>query len=170
MVFLDSIALAKACADEIRTMSYLLHPPTLDQFGLVSAIAWYVKGFSQRSGIEVQLEMPADVERLPRDVEIALFRVVQQSLSNVRQHSGSSSAKIQMQIESQQVSLTVSDHGTGIRDAIMSDEDEEPTILTLGVGIAGMRERVRQLGGELQVESQTDQGTTVTVILPLAHS
>jgi len=168
LLLLDSIALAKECARDIRTMSYLLHPPTLDDFGLRSAISWYVKGFSQRSRIDVKFDIPLVPERLPPEIETTLFRVVQQSLSNVHQHSCSSTAEIAMYIDSQRVVLSVTDHGQGIEENDMLPKEEDGLgVLLLGVGIAGMRERVRQLGGDLTVQSRQGQGTKVTAVLPL---
>jgi len=166
-LLLDSIALAKECAEDIRTMSYLLHPPTLDEFGLSSAISWYVRGLSQRSGISITLDIPSAPKRLPPDVETTLFRVVQQSLTNVHQHSGSSTAEIAMHLDSQRVVLSVTDHGQGMEGDMLPEEEDGAGVLLLGVGIAGMRERVRQLGGDLTVHSRQGEGTTVTAVLPL---
>ena len=160
----ESASLATQCLREIRTLSYLLHPPQPDDFGLPSALTWYVAGFTKRSGIQVRLEVPADLPRLPQDVEMTLFRLVQECLSNIHRHSGSSTADIRIDLEAQQVRLLVQDQGRGIPASILDHLND--SLADLGVGIAGMRERVRQLGGRLEIQSH-GQGTTVKARLPL---
>ncbi len=155
-IIFDSIQLAESSAKELRTISYLLHPPLLDEMGLLSAVRWYARGFSERSGIRVELLLPDDMERLPRQLEIALFRIVQESLTNVHRHSSSPVASIHIEADVKRVVLEVSDQGTGI--------DMSATIPPkLGVGIAGMRERINQLQGQLELVSGP-HGTTVRVI------
>lgn len=147
-------------SDEIRTISHLLHPPLLDEVGLASALRWYVDGFSERSKIETTLEVPKDLNRLPPDMEIAIFRAVQECLTNVHRHSGSTSCSVQVNQEGDQVRVEIKDSGRGISKAKISN-------LTSwgGVGFRGMRERLRQLGGSLQIESN-EKGTTVRATLP----
>lgn len=162
----ESQALAEQCSREIRTLSYLLHPPLLDEIGLVSALRWLVDGFSERSGIGAALDVGADLGRLPREAETTLFRVVQESLANVHRHSGSASAAIRLVRKGGEVVLEVEDHGRGMAPAGIQGTDGP---VTPGVGIAGMRERVRELGGRLKVDSSA-AGTVVRVVLPLAGS
>ena len=162
----ESVSLCEQVIKEIRTLSYLLHPPLLDEVGLASALQWYVRGFNQRSGIQVEVTVVPDVGRLPSEVEMALFRVVQESLTNIHRHSGSTSASIRLTKEGDQVLVQVKDRGRGIRFEAAADAGN--TIQSLGVGILGMRERLRQLGGRLEIES-TYGGTTVTAVVPFAR-
>jgi two-component system, NarL family, sensor kinase len=159
-VIRDSLDLAQESARELRTQAYLLHPPTLDDIGLSSAIRWYARGFSQRSGIKVDLDIAQEFERLPRDIETMMFRVVQEGLTNVHRHSGSPSASIRLISDAEQIVLELCDQGRGmpanLQGAIVGE---------LGVGIAGMRERVRQLGGQLEIVSD-HHGTTLRVLQP----
>jgi signal transduction histidine kinase len=149
---------------EIRTLSYLLHPPLLDELGLVSAIQEYAGGFSERSGITVQLDLQAGFARLSQDAETALFRIVQESLSNIQRHSGSASAVICLRADATQVQLDISDQGRGIDKAkVDAGNGQGPR---LGVGILGMRERMKQLGGKLDIES-LPSGTTVRATIPV---
>src|SRR5262249_37414356 len=112
--FSESLSLVDQCIAETRTLSHLLHPPLLDETGFASAARWYVEGFSKRSGIQVKMEMPAEWERLPEEVEMALFRVLQESLTNVHRHSGSTTAEIHLRQTTDQVYLRVRDFGAGI--------------------------------------------------------
>jgi signal transduction histidine kinase len=160
----ESLALADQCLNDTRTISHLLHPPLLDQVGLLSALRWYVQGFVERSEIRVQLDVPDDFTRLPADLETTLFRVVQESLTNIHRHSGSPAAEIRLTSDAESVSLDVTDYGRGIPPEQLRRCNGNRA--ALGVGIAGMRERVRQLGGQLQVSS-SEQGTTVKAILPV---
>lgn len=160
----ECVALTKQGAVEVRTISYLLHPPLLEELGLTSGISWYAKGFAQRSGIEVELDLPPMSVRFPHHVELALFRVVQESLANVHRHSGSSTARIGLIRGSEQTTLEVSDRGRGIAKEMLSKTDG--TSGAVGVGIAGMQERLEQLGGRLEIDSDC-QGTTVRAIVPL---
>ncbi len=149
---------------EIRTLSYLLHPPLLDELGLVSAISEYAEGFSERSGIKLNLEIQAGFARLPQEAETALFRIVQESLTNIQRHSGTQTAKIHLHGDSASVSLEVIDHGHGMDKKAIGHGNG--TGARLGVGILGMRERMTQLGGKLEIESSSS-GTTVRVSIPL---
>jgi signal transduction histidine kinase len=153
----DSAALVDNLLAEVRQLSHLLHPPTLDDMGLPSAIHWYVERFTKRSNIQVTLEIPEDFGRFAREKEIAVFRVIQESLANVQEHSKSTSATVRIRKSVGYVSVEVSDLGP----ATSSD----PSVVPFGVGIHGMRERVRQLGGHLTVHSD-GHGTLVTADLP----
>lgn len=147
---------------EIRTLSYLLHPPLLDQLGLASALRWYARGFESRSGISVSLTVPEDMDRLSAAVESALFRVVQEALTNIHRHSGSATAAIQLTQSAEETVLEISDKGKGMRPNAASDSACDLTYL--GVGISGMRVRLHQLGGELQIRSM-GQGTTIRAVV-----
>ncbi len=162
----DAIAGATACAGEVRTISYLLHPPMLDEAGLAAALQWYVAGFGKRSGIAVQLELPQDLDRLEPRLRTALFRIVQEALTNIHRHAASPSAHVRVLLENRSLSLQVSDKGRGMPAEILRDPGG---VRGLGVGLAGMHERVRQLGGELAIQSG-DSGTTVVAKFPLEVS
>ena len=159
----DSLQLAEDCLREIRTLSYVLHPPMLDEYGLPRALEWFLEGFTKRSGIHVKLDAQPAIGRLPADTEMALFRIVQESLTNIRRHADSHTAAIQLTRDTSWVTLQVQDDGHGFREPLASGAD---TALTnLGVGITGMQERLRQLGGRLTIESRPT-GTTVRAIVP----
>jgi PAS domain S-box-containing protein len=163
----NSRLIEQASAD-IRTMSYLFHPPLLDEMGLHSALKWYVEGFSERSKITAKLELLADEngERLPPDYELCLFRIAQECLTNIHRHSESSTAVVRLLRSRREIRMEVSDEGKGLnketQSRIASGE-------TAGVGLRGMQERVRLLGGSIEVQSN-GKGTTVTATLPLAES
>ena len=159
---LDSEALAKQTAKEVRTFSYLLHPPLLEELGLGGALQDYVPGFARRSGIRVDLELPPDFERMPQETELTLFRVIQESLANIHRHSGSKTACITLNQTADKVQLEVRDAGRGF--ALTPSESAGPAS-ALGVGIPGMQERLRQLGGRLHISSSSD-GTIVRATLP----
>jgi len=156
--------LADRCVHEVRTLSYVLHPPVLDQAGLVDAIREYVGGFTKRSDIHVELELLPNLGRMARDTELALFRVVQESLSNIQRHSGSREAKIRIDRASE-LTLEISDLGRGLSDAVTRGKEERR--LEMGVGIPSMQERVKLIGGRLDIESSS-RGTTIRVTIPLA--
>ena len=159
----DLNALADAALQEVRTASYLLHPPLLDEAGIASAARWFVEGFANRSGIQIDCEIPGKMERPSRECELVLFRVLQESLTNVHRHSGASSAIVRLRCDDHIVQLEVSDDGRGIPQEHLRRFQSSTS--TTGVGIAGMRERVRQLGGHLELRC-TGPGTTVHVVLP----
>jgi len=161
----ETLSLAEQCLREIRTMSYLLHPPMLEEAGLASALRWYVDGFAKRSGVRVDLDLP-EMERPPREAERTLFHVVQESLSNVHRHSGSKRASISLAKEDHHLRLEIKDYGTGIAREVLDGDGE---VKPLGVGIMGMDERLRQLGGRLEVISNGG-GTTVRAVLPIKRS
>lgn len=148
------------CMKEVRTISYLLYPPMLDEVGLKSAIPWYLKGFSSRSGIEVAFKMADDFTRLSRDAELVLFRVLQESLTNIQRHSQSKTAEIELSRFGNWVSLKVVDHGKGVPPEVL-EQGRHDWVGSLGVGLRGMSERLRQLGGSLTVFS--DEGRTEIV-------
>jgi signal transduction histidine kinase len=166
----ESISLAEQSMTEIRTVSYLLHPPFLDETGLLSALRWYARGFAERSGIKVDLDLPESFERLPLDTETVLFRIVQESLTNIHRHAGSNTAHMRVVVDAETLVLEIHDQGHGIPDA------ELKRITSggggVGVGIASMSERIEQLGGRLEVTSSVrgKTGTTVRVWLPLAKA
>jgi PAS domain S-box-containing protein len=150
---------------ETRTLSHLLHPPLLDEAGFASAASWFVAGFSQRSGIPVTLDLPADLQRLPDVVEIALFRILQESLTNVHRHSRAKSAEISLDVDAEHVTIQVRDHGRGMPPNVIRQIEAESS--KLGVGLAGMRERIHELGGKFAVSSNED-GTTILASIPLS--
>jgi len=165
---LECSALSKQVGDEIRTLSYLLHPPLLDELGLSSAVKWYVEGFERRSAIRVKVEIASDFVRLPPDVEVTLFRVIQESLTNVHRYSGSSNAFVQVKATSNQIEVQIGDSGKGMHPDTLNARTGK--VAPLGVGIQGMRERIRQLGGKLEITSQLNQGTQVKATLPITQS
>lgn len=156
--------LMQQCIAEVRTLSYLLHPPTMDAAGFTSAARWYVEGFGQRSGLQVTLDAPSDLGRLPDAVELALFRVLQEALTNVHRHSGAAAAEILVTADAEEVTLEVKDNGHGISPELLSRF--RATGEGMGVGLAGIGERVRELGGKLQLESG-DRGTLLRVTIPV---
>src|SRR5437773_9283051 len=164
-------ALLAACGDilykaitEPRTLSHLLHPPLLDEAGFSSAASWFVTGFSQRSGIPVSLDFPPDLPRLPQAIEIALFRILQESLTNVHRHSRATSAEIKLDADAEQVTIEIRDYGRGVPKHILQQLAGEGS--KLGVGLAGMRERIHELGGVFEVTSDTN-GTAVRSSIPV---
>jgi two-component system NarL family sensor kinase len=156
--------IVRMIGEEIRTLSYLLHPPLLDESGLGSAVRWYAEGFQKRSGIRLNVNISPDLGRLSTDVEMALFRVVQESLTNVHRYSGSPDAEINVLDTPDAIKLEVIDHGKGIQTGAVRTKVEG--IASLGVGIPGMRERLRQFGGQLEVDFGRE-GTRVTASVPL---
>ena len=160
----DVAQLADKALEEIRTLSYLLHPPLLDEVGFTCAAEWFIEGFAKRSGINIKADIANSRERLPKSVEIALFRVLQESLTNVHRHSGASEASIHFQREDEAVILEVRDFGKGIpeeRLRLLHGVSAET-----GVGLAGMRERLHELDGKLEIESD-GRGTSMRATVPL---
>jgi PAS domain S-box-containing protein len=162
---LECANLAEECVKEVRTISYLLYPPMLEEMGLKSAIPWYLEGFSKRSGIKTSFEIPDDFRRMSRDAELVLFRVLQESLTNVQRHSGSSSAAVVITENGKQVALEVTDQGKGMPPAVL-EQGGQDWMGSLGVGLRGMSERLRQLGGTLDLSSN-ESGTKVRATLPV---
>jgi PAS domain S-box-containing protein len=150
---------------EIRTTSYLLHPPLLDEAGLSSALSWYLEGLGERSGIDIHLDMPEDFGRLPRDMELVMFRLVQESMTNIHRHSGSTTAEIRIARASGAVTIEVQDRGKGMSAEELRKIREGGS----GVGIRGMRERLRQFRGDLRIESD-GSGTQVLVKIPIPQT
>jgi signal transduction histidine kinase len=162
----DSAALVDNMCTDIRTITYLLHPPLLDEAGLSSALRWYIRGFAERSKISVNLEFPDDFGRLPQDLETAIFRVIQECLTNIHRHSESQVAIVRLMQSAAEVRIEVEDRGKGIPPEKQREIDSRGL---LGVGMRGMRERLRQLGGSLEIMSAGEgQGTTVVARLPLS--
>jgi PAS domain S-box-containing protein len=160
----DSVDLAERCTSEIRTISYLLHPPLLDEMGLASALSWYVDGFVKRSGVAVSVEVPPNLIRFPPELETAVFRIVQQSLGNIHRHSQSKVARIRLSESDGSLTVEVADEGLGLT-ADMLDRFNRSGQLP-GVGISGMRERVLGMRGTFELSSDSS-GTTITVRLPI---
>ncbi len=158
--------LSKQIGEEIRTLSYLLHPPLLDELGLPSAVKWYAEGFEQRTGIQVAVHVDADFPRLMPDVEVTLFRVVQESLTNIHRYSGSARAEVRAAVDENDVKVQIVDFGKGMNGDMLNPATGN--VAPLGVGIQGMKERMRQLGGKLTIDSRLEQGTVVSATLPLA--
>jgi len=150
---------------DIRTMSYLLYPPLLDEVGLKSALAEYVHGFAQRSRIEVSLDIPCTLTRLDRDLELCLFRIVQECLTNIHRHSESKTAAIRISRGEDTITLEIHDQGKGIPSNVLAETHSRGS----GVGIRGMRERVRHFAGEITFRSDKS-GTTVFVVVPLSKA
>ncbi len=153
---------------EVRTISYLLYPPMLEEMGLKSAIPWYLEGFTKRSGIVTDFEVSPDFKRLPSDIELALFRVLQECLTNVHRHSGSPTADVRLFVNDDAVVLKVIDKGHGVNTQSFEKSGQD-WIGALGVGLRGMSERMRQVGGSLEVSSTAD-GTIVTATVPLPEA
>jgi signal transduction histidine kinase len=163
----EAVYLLDQAISETRTISHLLHPPLLDEAGFASAAKWYVEGFAQRSGIEVKTDLPYHVDRFPKPVELGLFRVLQESLTNIHRHSGSPRAEIALKMLPGKVLLTVRDFGRGVPSELLTAFQASGT--NSGVGLAGMRERIRELGGHLDILS-TATGTLISVTMPLKES
>jgi PAS domain S-box-containing protein len=157
--------LTEEAIKEVRTISYLLYPPMLEELGLKSAIPWYLEGFTKRSGIKTTFEVSPDFDRIPGDLELALFRVIQESLTNVHRHSGSSTASVRLLTKDRVVILQVIDEGKGGQSKNGEDRGQD-WMGALGVGLRGMTERMRQLGGNLKLSS-AQGGTTVTATIPI---
>jgi two-component system NarL family sensor kinase len=156
--------LAEQALQEIRTMSYLLHPPLLDEVGFSAAAEWYVEGFAKRSGIKTQLDIVKNSERLPLEIETALFRVLQESLTNVHRYSGSTEVSIRFLRQTEAAILEIADRGCGIPTEVLQRLSEG--CAEIGVGLAGMRERLRELNGNLEIISN-ESGTSLRAIVPL---
>ena len=159
----DTIDLTDRTISEVRTISHLLHPPLLDEVGFESAARWYTEGFAKRSGLAVTLNVEGLAgNRLPKEVELALFRVLQECLTNAHRHSSAKAIGIKLTRSDGEVRLAISDDGKGLPRQIISRHQSG---LGSGVGLAGMRERVRELHGRMELES-SGKGTTIRVVLP----
>lgn len=146
--------------NEIRTLSYILHPPMLEYVGLSASLRWYLEGFTRRTGIEVQLIASPDIGRLPDKIETDLFRIVQECLSNIHRHSGSPTAEVRLKLRTSTVVLEIEDHGRGM------PEPQAVSSRPAGVGLSGMEQRLRYLGGRIEIKSNS-QGTTIIAVVPL---
>lgn len=152
----ESLALARQCTEDVRTLAYLLHPTMLDELGLLAGLEWYLGKYRQLTGVEVRRRFPARLSRLPRELEISLFNIVQQALLNIHFHSGSPEADVSIELNGEMLTLKIQDRGKGM-----------PKGARPGLGIGGMQERARQFGGKLNITSNS-AGTTVTVTVPLS--
>jgi two-component system NarL family sensor kinase len=162
-VLATALGFAEDAVREVRTVSYLMHPPMLDEAGLASALRWYAKGFGERSGISMDVQVPEEFRRMPQEVETTLFRIVQEALTNVHRYSGSRTARIRLSQQNGSVFAEVHDDGCGLPLPNRTTGTAQP----LGVGIAGMRERVNQLNGTFEITSSPGRGTTVRAELPV---
>jgi signal transduction histidine kinase len=162
----ESADIVKQVSGELRTMSYLLHPPLLDEMGLACALDWYIVGFGERSGIQVNLQISGELGRLPGDLETAIFRVVQECLTNIHRHSGSPTATVRLRRDSDGIRLEIEDEGKGIPAEKLSQCVSSGT---LGLGLRGMRARIRDFGGEMEIVSP-EKGTCIKVTVPIAES
>ena len=161
---MEGSAIAEKCLAETRTVSHLLHPPLLDEAGLASAVQWYAEGFSERSGVRLDLDIQPELGRLPSEVEITLFRVLQEGLTNIHRHANASEAAVNIFRDEGSIQMRISDSGRGIPDERFREWREMRA--PLGVGMASMLERTQEVGGTFDVESGPD-GTTLTIIIPL---
>jgi PAS domain S-box-containing protein len=156
--------IAARCLNETRTLSHLLHPPLLDEIGFVEAARWYAEGFARRSEVAITLDLPEKLPRLPDAVEVTLFRVLQESLTNIHRHSGSKTAEIRLGMDGKHICLKIRDQGRGMPPELL--ERFQKTGAGSGVGLSGMRERVHELAGRLVISSE-GEGTLVSVSLPV---
>jgi signal transduction histidine kinase len=157
--------LVQEAAAQTRTISYLLHPPMLDELGFASAAEWFIDGFTQRTGVPVSKDISPGAEHLPRDMELALFRILQEALTNIHRHSKSSKAEVSVSVKAREVTLIVSDYGKGIPADTLEHFRTKGT--HVGVGLAGMKERVTEFNGELEIKSD-GRGTRIVVRMPIA--
>jgi signal transduction histidine kinase len=163
-LLVDSMGILDRVVKEIRTLSYLLYPPLLDEAGLPSALQWYIDGLVQRSSLTIDLHISSDVGRLSQELETAIFRIVQECLTNIHRHSGSSVARIALTTRRGQAILRIRDEGRGVRVQLLGDPAVNPS--GFGVGIRGIAERVRELDGNVRIKNAMP-GMIVEVILPL---
>lgn len=155
------------CLNEMRTISYLLHPPLLEELGFTAAAAWFVQGFSKRSGIPVKLEIPHTMKRLPEALELVLFRILQESLTNVHRYAQSRSVDVEVNWDAEEVTLQVRDHGKGISPELL--ERFKATGEGAGIGLSSMRERIKELDGRFEIESSA-RGTIIRAVIPVVDS
>jgi signal transduction histidine kinase len=160
---IDCQNLCEATLKDIRTLAYLLHPPMLDQRGLAEALRWFIDGFAKRTGVDVRLEVPGGLDRMPMELERDLFRIVQEGLSNIARHSGSTTGEVRLERRNGEIVLQIRDFGRGMSQTDESNESLHE--LFSGVGIPGMRDRVRQVGGRLEIQSD-ENGTRIVATVP----
>ena len=163
-LLIESSDTLEKCVQEVRSVSYLLHPPLLDELGLLAALRWFTAGFSERSGIAVNLDTPDEFSRLPTEMELALFRVVQESLTNIQHHSGSDMAWVTLSERKESAEVRIVDRGVGVSSEVIDRIKQGKTLE--GIGLRGMYQRVRELGGQLEIQSSA-LGTAVSALLPL---
>ncbi len=157
----DAAKIIEEGIQQVRSMSHLLHPPLLDEVGLLSALRWYLEGFTQRSGIETSIEVdPPDYPRLSPDLETAIFRIVQESLSNVFRHAQAQNAQVALSLEDGNVVTRIRDDGRGVTESV---SEQQPG--SIGIGIGGMSQRVKEFGGELRI-LHGSPGTVVEILIP----
>jgi PAS domain S-box-containing protein len=162
----ECITLSKQIGEEVRTLSYVLHPPLLDELGLSSAVKWYAEGFEQRTGVKVEVDIARNFPRLPPDVEVTLFRIIQESLNNVHRYSGCQKAWVRVKsTREHKIEVEIRDEGKGISPEVLNAATG--AVAPIGVGIQGMKERMRQLAGKLEIVSRPGGGTRVIATLPL---
>jgi signal transduction histidine kinase len=161
---LDLKALLDDAVASTRSMSHLLHPPLVDELGFTSAARTYLEGFSRRTGVKISFDLPDSEERLPRDLELTLFRVLQEALTNIQRHSKSTTAEVQLSANAKMATLKVRDHGVGLPPEIIQSFHENGT--SVGVGLAGMKERVRERNGEFEIRSDSE-GTSISATFPV---
>jgi PAS domain S-box-containing protein len=164
----ECAGLAETCIREVRTISYLLFPPFLEERGLGAAIGWFLEGFTQRSGIQTTADISPDSQRLPADLELVLYRVLQEALTNVHRHSESPTAEVRLARNAESAVLEITDHGKGLPAEVL-EESQSNWTGSRGVGLRGMNERVRQVGGTFDITSN-GSGTTLRVSVPVASS
>jgi two-component system, NarL family, sensor kinase len=158
----DSLAVLSKATRDLRTLAHLLHPPTLEDFGLAGALRDYLRGFAERSGIKVEFDCAEDAPRCPDEIEAALFRVAQESLANVHHHSGSDCVIVRLASKGDNMDMTIIDRGRGLPKGLLEGKN---TRARIGVGISGMRQRMHQLGGVLEITTDA-AGTTVHAVVP----
>ena len=164
----ECLTLSKQIGEEVRTLSYVLHPPLLDELGLSSAVKWYAEGFEHRTGVKVDVDVASSFPRLEPDVEVTLFRIIQESLNNVHRYSGSQKAWVRVKATSNnKIQVEIKDAGKGISPDRLKGTNG--TVAPIGVGIQGMKERLRQLSGKLEITSGVNRGTRVIATLPLSR-
>lgn len=159
----QSIELTEKSIGEIRTLAYLLHPPLIDEAGLLASLRWFTRGFQERSGITVKLTAPDELDRLPSELESAVFRIVQEALTNIQRHSGSAVADVRLEQLGRTIRLEIKDEGSGLPAQFRRHPE---AMAASGVGIAVIQERARELGGQMLIESE-DRGTRIVVNLPI---
>lgn len=162
----SSLELAEGAIREVRTISYLMHPPMLDEAGLDSALRWYARGFSERSGIQVRVDIAEAIGRYAREIEITIFRLVQEALTNVYRYSGSRTATIHLVRQNKHIRAEIHDEGCGLQTLFNTSGRR----VVPGIGIADMRARVEQLNGTFEIESLPGRGTTIRAVLPVISS
>jgi two-component system NarL family sensor kinase len=163
----ESRELVQRCLVETRTLAHLLHPPMLDEAGFTSAARWYVEEFAKRSGIHVDVHMPQNLKRLGELVETSLFRILQESLTNIHRHAQSPTVEFRLEVDTDEAVMSVRDYGRGLPTGLL--ERFNATGIGAGVGLSGIRDRVSELGGKLEIRSDTT-GTLLRVIVPVAST